>query len=286
MKILSLVLSITVMAVLLAPEAFSQEPAREALPNAVFAFASDSGAELLADLSEESSEKIAVIKTFNKAICPDGKILDITFVKHQPRSEKGNGRQTSRNFKNLAGDVFHVVHGKLKADDNCLLVSRNYLQSKRLVPMKTGGLTPEGFPARPAKCDGKTKSGLPHQQNRAPAGCWQLAQISDDDRLLAVTYEPRKKNLLAGLVLQIGERYMIHEMPATANSVSAWREGDGGEFDPAVFAPLFALQNEKDGSWEIGIVWSGEEGGNLSVYRSKGSTLEEVVKGYRYWMAE
>ena len=187
MKTLSLVLSLTLMAVLPAPEAFSQKSDREALPNAVFAFANDGGTELLADLSEEPSEKIAVIKTFNKAICADNKILDITFVKHQPRSEKDNGRQASRNFKNLAGDVFHVVHGKLNADDNCLLVSRNYLQSKRLVPVKTGGLTPEGFSARPEKCDGKTKSGLPHQQNRAPAGCWQLAQIGDNDRLLAVT---------------------------------------------------------------------------------------------------
>src|SRR5260370_33859941 len=130
MKIVSLVLSITVMAVLLAPEAFSQEPAREALPNAVFAFASDSGTELLADLSEESSEKIAVIKTFNKAICTDGKILDITFDKHQPRSEKGNGRQTSRNFKNIAGHAFHFVHGQLQAGANCLLLRRYYVRSK------------------------------------------------------------------------------------------------------------------------------------------------------------
>lgn len=276
---------IALLAVVLVPTAVPGESAPFASPDAVFAFANDSGTDLLTGSSEESSGKVAV-KAISQAICPGNRILDVTFSRHQAHSPKDNGRQTSGNFRNLEGDLFHIVRGQAKADETCLLATRDYMQGKRLVSLKTTGMTPEGLAVKPAKCDAETKKNIPSQQNRAPVSCWQLAKIGDNGRLLAVNYEPRQKNLLAALVLQMGDRSMVHEMPATADSTSAWREGDEGKFDPSDFTPLFVLQNEKDGSWEVGIVWSGEEGGSLSVYRSKGSLLEEVVKGYRYWMPE
>jgi hypothetical protein len=103
--------------------------------------------------------------------------------------------------------------------------------------------------------------------------------------LLAVLYEPRQKDLLAALVLEVGEKHFVYEMPAKADANSSWRAGDEGHFNPTTLAPLFVLENHRDGSWDLGISWAGEEGANLSAYRStSASRLKKVVSGYVYWI--
>jgi hypothetical protein len=260
------------------------EKEEEQLIGEAFGFANRTGAELLVT-DANASENAAVVGGFTKAICAGSNTFDVRFVAHQSGGKKDNGRDTSHNFENLAGSVFHVVQGKVKADDTCLLVDRKYMKDKRPLPVKT--TIREGDPASAVVCDAKTKGSLAKQRERAPVDCWQLAQIGENGRLLAVTYEPRQKGLLAALVLQIGDRRFVHEMPAQADSVSAWREGDGGKFDPTTLIPLFALQNERDDSWDVGILWAGEEGANLNVYRSSSaSTLRKIGTGYRYWSPE
>jgi len=273
------------------------EPARQEKTegNAIagaFAFANRAGTELLVT-DQDAPENNAAVKTFSKAVCPGNQVFDVKFVAHQSRGKQDSGRATSHNFTNVAGSVFHIVDGKVKADDACLLAPETYIKDKRLLPMKLTKAPvklDQPVSARrlsALRCDAKTNGSLPRQQGRAPKDCWQLAQIGEDVRLLAVLYEPHQKDLLAGLVLAAGGKHFVYEMPGQADPISAWREGDGGKFDPTALAPLFALYNDVDGSWDIGISWAGEEGANLSAYRSTGaSALKKVVSGYVYWYPE
>ncbi len=249
-----------------------------------FAFANRAGTELLVT-DQNASEKNAVVKTFSKAICPGNKVFDVRYVGHQSSGKKDSGRATSRNFENVAGSVFHIVDGKVNADEACLLAPDAYIKDKRLLPLKVA--VKQDQPVSALRCDAQTQGGLVRQQGRAPVDCWQLAQIDPDGRLLAVLYEPHGKDLLAGLVLEVGKKHFVYEMPARADATSSWREGDSGQFDPATLAPLFVLQNDRDGSWDVGISWAGEEGANLSAYRSaSASRLKKVVSGYVYWYPE
>jgi len=257
-----------------------------------FAFANRAGTELLVT-DQDAPENNAAVKTFSKAVCPGNQVFDVKFVAHQSRGKQDSGRATSHNSTNVAGSVFHIVDGKVKADDACLLAPETYIKDKRLLPMKLTNAPvklDQPVSARrlsALRCDAKTNGSLPRQQGRAPKDCWQLAQIGEDVRLLAVLYEPHQKDLLAGLVLAAGGKHFVYEMPGQADPISAWREGDGGKFDPTALVPLFALYNDGDGSWDIGISWAGEEGANLSAYRSTGaSALKKVVSGYVYWYPE
>lgn len=264
-----------------------QEEETGQLIGAAFAFANGAGAELLVT-DENAPENNAVVKTFSKAVCPGNKVFDVKFVAHQSRGKQDSGRATSRNFDNIAGSVFHMVQGKVEADEACLLAPETYIKDKRLLPMKlTNVPVRQDQPVSALRCDARTKRGLVRQQGRAPEDCWQLAQIGEDGRLLAVLYEPRQKDLLAALVLEVGEKHFVYEMPAKADLISSWREGDQGHFDPTTLAPLFVLENDRDVSWDIGISWAGEEGANLSAYRSaSASRLKKVVSGYLYWYPE
>ena len=252
-----------------------------------FAFANRAGTELLVT-DQDAPENNAAVKTFSKAVCPGNQVFDVKFVGHQSRGKQDSGRATSHNFTNVAGSVFHIVDGKVKADDACLLAPETYIQDKRLLPMKlTNAPVKQARPVSAPGCDAKTKGSLPRQQGRAPKDCWQLAQIGEDVRLLAMLYEPQGKDLLAALVLEAGGKHFVYEMAAQASPISAWREGDGGQFDPATLAPLFVLQNARDGSWDVGISWAGEEGADLRVFRSaSASTFKKIVSGYFYWYPE
>jgi hypothetical protein len=245
----------------------------------LFGFANEAGTKLLAT-DESTSENPGIVKTLTKAICPGSRTFNIQFLAHQSGNKKDNGRDTSYNSANRAGSVFHIVDGKVEDNGTCLLVNWNYLEGKQLLPLKT--MFQEGNAASRPRCDDKTKSGLAKQRGRAPVDCWLLADIGENGRVLAVCYAPRQKSLLAALVLQIGDRQFVNQMPAVYNSISTWREGDGGKFDPATLVPLFALKDGQNGPWDIAIEWLGEEGSNLNVYRSGLDTLKPVLTGYRY----
>jgi hypothetical protein len=260
-----------------------EEPEGNSIAGA-FAFANRAGTELLVT-DQNASNKNAVVKTFTTTVCPGNKVFGVRYVGHQSSGKKDSGRDASRNFTNVAGSVFHIVEGSVKADEHCLLASATYMKDRRPLPMKVAARQDQ--PVNALRCDAQTQGGLRRQQGRAPVDCWQLAQIDPDGRLLAVLYEPHGKDLLAALVLEVGEKHFVYEMPARADAASAWRAGDSGHFDPATLAPLFVLQNDRTGSWDVGISWAGEEGANLSVYRSaSASRLKKVVSGYVYWYPE
>ena len=267
-------------------EPAAQERTEENAIAGAFAFANGDGTELLVT-DQNASEQDAVVKTFSKAVCPGNKVFEVRYAGHQSSSKKNSGRDVSRNFTNVAGSVFHIIEGAgaVKADEHCLVASAAYMKDRRPLPMKVA--VRQDQPVSAPRCDARTQGGLRRQQGRAPVDCWQLAQIDPDGRLLAVLYEPHGKDLLAALVLEIGKEHFVYEMPARADAASSWREGDGGQFDPATLAPLFVLQNDRDGSWDVGISWAGEEGADLSVYRSaSASRLKKVVSGYVYWYPE
>src|SRR5258708_22349592 len=185
-----------------------------------FAFAIRAGTELLVP-DQNASEKNAVVKTFSKAICPGNKVFDVRYVGHQSSGKKDSGRATSRNFENVAGSVFHIVDGKVNADEACLLAPDAYIKDKRLLPLKVA--VKQDQPVSALRCDAQTQGGLVRQQGRAPVACWQLAQIDPDGRLLAVLYEPNGKDLLAGLVLESRKKTSVYAMRARGDGASACR---------------------------------------------------------------
>lgn len=194
-----------------------------------FAFANRAGTELLVT-DENAPENKAAVKTFSKAVCPGNQVFDVKFVAHQSRGKQDSGRTTSHNFTNVAGSVFHIVDGKVKADDACLLAPETYIKDRRLLPIKVTKVRVKDEQNQQdgrLGCDAKTMGSLPRrrQTGRAPKDCWQLALIGEDVRLLAVLYEPHQKDLLAGLVLAAGGKYFVYEMPGQANPISgtAWK---------------------------------------------------------------
>jgi hypothetical protein len=52
-------------------------------------------------------------KHFSKALAAPGKIVSVTYVKHQKSTDKNNGRQTASNFTEDEGELFRLSQGKV-----------------------------------------------------------------------------------------------------------------------------------------------------------------------------
>jgi hypothetical protein len=97
--------------------------------------------------------------------------------------------------------------------------------------------------------------------------------------LVAALYAPRGDNLLAALVLSTKTGIFIKPLPAQEGT---WRVDDEGDLHAEGIGPIFALATA-DGSIEIALDWPGEEGHDLSLYKtSPQGILEEVLTGYLF----
>jgi hypothetical protein len=242
--------------------------AKKAPPDMSFAYANGAGNALLAvgDLDAMAAARL------DSAICADGRIITVKFARMQAEAQRSTGRNNAGNFNASAGPRFAVAGGK--ASPVCLLAKRDFLEGKRIVPIRRYTLTGAKRP-----CDSSIRDRIPALEQRPLAECTLVAAIGTDTQLVAALYAPRGDNLLAALVVLTRTGIFIKPLPAPEGN---WRVDDEGDLHPEGIGPIFALATA-DGAIEIALDWPGAEGDDLSLYRtSPQGVLEEVLGGYLY----
>jgi hypothetical protein len=236
-----------------------------------FAYADSSGRRLLA--VSELSDPAAVLT----AICQSGGRLAVRFDRHQPRGENDSGRQTSRNFDNDEGDLFRVVDGDAGRDETCLLIG------PALFALASPTI-PRG--ALDTRCDPADSTRITEVKQRLVTSCSRVWIVDDTTRVVAAVFELRGDSALASLALIDPIQVALLDFPGHHDpDAGTWRVGDGGAFHAEHINILFVTVGPTDRA--IALAWGAGEGESsvLAVAVEGATTLEEGVRGYRYWMA-
>ena len=255
-----------------------------------FGYSNADGTAILSTMAEGgTSNPTENPREFDAAICSDSTAVRVSFERYQNPGVNDNGRDWARNFDQRGGQRLRVVGGRAPADASCLLTTQAFLAGKRFLSFKQE--------KKAIACDSQTTSQLGTAGRRGVHFCRQFAAAAPSGQLLAVEFDRRGNDLLAGIVLKMGDQLFIHQLPAKydQDNVTGWRVGDQGHlfnYDQNasfldlevvnVFRPLFALKDEATGAVALGIQWAGEEGLSLMLLSTSREKLEEAAKGYRY----
>jgi hypothetical protein len=273
-----------------AAQACSLDVATSSGKSMAFGYSNAEGTAILSTMAEGgTSNPTENPREFDAAICSDSTAVRVSFERYQNPGVNDNGRDWARNFDQRGGQRFRVVGGRAPADASCLLTTQAFLAGKQFLSFKQE--------RKALACDSQTTSRLAAAGRRGVHFCRQFATAAAGEQLLAVEFDRRGNDLLAGIVLKMDDQLFVHQLPAKydQDNVTGWRVGDQGHlfnYDQNasfldlevvnVFRPLFALKDEATGAIVVGIQWAGEEGLSLMLLSTSREKLEEVAKGYRY----
>ena len=242
--------------------------AKKSSPEISFAYANRGGTALLA---EAHLDAIAAAR-LDSAICDDGRVITVKFAVMQAEAKGSTGRNDARNFNADAGARFAAVGGRVSPV--CLLVRRDFLADKRILPITRHTLAGAKRP-----CDPSLRDRIPSLEQRPLAECTSVASIGTDAQLVAAVYEPHGDNLLAALVVLTRTGIFIKPLPAPEGN---WQADGDGDLHAEEIGPIFALATA-DGAIEIALDWPSTDGLGLQLYKtSSPGVLEEILTGYLY----
>jgi hypothetical protein len=240
-----------------------------AAPEFAFGFSNQDGSQLLA------LPPVSNAASLTKAVC-DGRMIDVKYLREQPKGAQDTGRQTARNFSQVKGALFKLVKGTLPADSLCLLGTKATFAKRTLVVV-----APET-----GDCDEASSTAAAELTQRKVTRCVTTATFPES-RLSFASYELDGSSALAALVLTREKgKPAVRKFPATweRGAPSCWRVDDGCEFDPSTYRVAFAMTGPA--GLELYALWAGAEGENAEVLRVKGPELKVVASASRYWSPE
>ena len=241
-----------------------------AAPEFSFGFTNQDGTKLLALPPLGAPERLT------KVVC-DGRLLDVRYLRDQPKGPKDSGRQTARNFDQVKGALFKLVKGTMPADALCVLATPAAFAKRKLLAVTT---------EIGERCDEKTASLMAELGKRQVTKCLPTGSF-EGARLSFASYELEGTTALAGVGLtpETGGP-AIRKFPAAweKGSPSCWRADDGCEFDPSSYRVVFAMRGKE--GLELFALWAGAEGENAEVLRVAGAELKVIASASRYWSPE
>lgn len=240
-----------------------------AAPEFSFGFSNQDGRQLLA------LPPVSNAASLTKAVC-DGRLIDVKYLREQPKGPNDTGRQTARNFSQVKGALFKPVKGALPADALCLLGTNATFAKRKLLAIA----------AETGDCDEASSTAAADLTKRKVSKCVTTATFPES-KLSFASYELEGSSALAALVLtQERGKPAVRKFPATweRGAPSCWRVDDGCEFDASTYRIAFAMTGPA--GLELYALWAGAEGENAEVLRVKGSSLKVVSSASRYWSPE
>ena len=232
-----------------------------------FALQDKDGARLLLLPDVEHPERL---KT---ALCSDGRRVAVQFERRQTARSGANGRQTPRNFDELAGSVFRIGAGRVGSDAICFLASEPLLAGASALTISA--------PLQDGACQQRGR--FASLRARPVVHCWPLARLQSGQQVALLEFARRGKDALASLAVVDGSRALFADYPAEFRGAGAdlWRADDGGVLSPDGFRVVCALQ--RGSGLALGIAWAGPEGQSLSLWVSEGrEPFRQVIRDYWY----
>jgi hypothetical protein len=258
-------------------------PARAPAAPMAFAFSDATGKRLLALADDPAS--IADPRAFGAAVCADGTIAKVAYVRLQRAAPGGNGRQTAANFDRETGHLYAVVSSRpVPKGVACLLTGAAFVSGARAAPLAVRGAWEDG-PFVPAdSCPRDLLEPLELARKARATACLPLGP-SGKDRGAAVAFVEGVEVPTLVLVYAGPAGVFTHEVRAAGerNDVTCWRIDDACTLDPRTYR-LVALH--AGGTTRLIVLWAGPEGEQAQLAELRDGKIVGVLEAYRYWSPE
>jgi len=262
---LLLSLSLGLSASAIAAEVKSKQTDQLSEKNFAFAYSDLSGTRLLSSNSDRP-------KRFIQVIYAPGLQTAITYVKHQKRSEKDNGRQTAWNFDNDDGELYKLAKGKLTENETVILTTKDAFQGHTFLKYKA--LTKGEFTKTTVRSIESIKKRKIKKQGL-------IGEVSKEIKIGLVEFQRGKDQLpLASIVLSTPKGLVFHDMVGRDDPYSTWRVEDGGKIKPEWFNVLFVTKSKS--GYSLAIENWGSEGTSTFILQQKDRNFRWVAHGARY----
>ena len=239
--------------------------ALSAAPESAFAFVDATGKRLLAVGAVEQPARLT------RATC-DGKLVEVTYLREQPRGAKDTGRLVSFNFDQSPGSLYELQGAAAERDATCLLGTPSFFAVRAPVPV-----TASKQPCAKPLADAAAALG-----KRAVQACTEVGRFPGGT-LAHVAFASDGEQLLVGLALDAGATTALRAFPAKRDpgGFSCWRADDGCAFPPHSYRVPLVLKR-KDGLELLGL-WDGPEGQVAERLSVSGQALAVADVASRYW---
>ncbi|MHC9538113.1 MAG: hypothetical protein AB9903_01190 [Vulcanimicrobiota bacterium] len=249
--------------------------------NCDFGFPDESGKRLI--ISRRQAD-LKYTEKFTKALGPNGRLYSVSFSACQKMSDKSTGRDTSRNFHNLRGNVFSVKNSAIKTRtgankyyDTCLTGTEEFFSTRKVL-MPT--------PLRKGPMDVKIIKKIEKERDRKISATWGLVRFDSGEKIYLVLFERQGDDALASLAVLTPQKAVYNDYPAkySRDSLSVWRVSDNGEMNPDAFVIPYGFRTKS--GIEFIVSWYSEEYEDISLMHENGDRLEYLQKGGRYIMPQ
>lgn len=257
-----LVLTLSMMALAQANYREDDPGANQVLSGSAFGFADQPGRQVLVPVEPGLARGM---KGFRKAVAAPGRVVDLAYAGSQ-RSELDAGASSQR-FAEVSGAVF-AASQTFGPGDHVLVATEDFLAERQVL-----AVTPA---AGEVPCSPAMRRELADRAGRDLAWCREIGTLSDGGRLSLARFAPHGRDELVTLGWSMpGAPTVYLDHAGTAEAGGTWQVGDGGEFSPEAYQPLFAFAGAS--GRELAVRWSGPEGDALDLYRQDGDTLAPFV---------
>lgn len=217
--------------------------------------------------------KLARPQLLKTALCAGGRRVPVRFAHRQAEDANSDGRQTSRSFDKLAGNVFAVSGKTVDPGTPCFLASDALLAGSAV--LSVGAPDGSGACLQPGR--------FAALRDRPVVHCWPLARLGPGKDIALLEFERRGKDALASLVLVDGSGTIFADVHAEFRGAGEdlWRVDDGGVLSPEGLQVVCVL--ERKGWHALGTAWVAAEGRSLSLWIAEGGDqFTKVVNDYWY----
>ncbi|MGE5371624.1 MAG: hypothetical protein ACM3QZ_06495 [Solirubrobacterales bacterium] len=246
-----------------------------------FALASEDGKRLILFCTEPGVKP----ESLTVAIGENGRVLPVTFQKHQKANDQDSGRQTADNFDNMDGDLYLITTEKAEPDETYYLADPTVFVPQAILNARPWNDRDNSL--APPALDKKTLTQVEKAKGRKIDQSWILSDLDTGMKAALILFKRQGDNMLASIAFIKQDKVMFYDMPASYKDVvendSAWRVDDGGEIGPGNFNILFYAQGTK--GLIMGIAWGAPEGEAAFIVQEDGANLVETdIQASRYWV--
>lgn len=207
------------------------------------------------------------MKGFRKAVAAPGRVVDLAYAGVQRGDGDPAAGPSARRFAEAAGAVF-AASREFAPGDHVLVATEEFLAARQVL-----AVTPV---VGETACARDVREALAARAARAVVWCRVVGAVDDGGRLSLARFAPHGREELVTLAWTMPEAPTVYlDHVGTAEAGGTWRVGDGGEFAPEAYQPLFAFLGAS--GRELAVRWSGPEGDALDLYRQDGDSLVSSV---------
>lgn len=279
-------LASSLLAIVLALSTPAASPAEGSAPApaAPMAFAfSDAAGKRLLTLADPAS--IAEPRALEAAVCADGNIAKVAYVRLQRDAKGGNGRQTAANFDHVTGHLYAVVSPKpVPKGVACLLTGAAFVSGARAAPLAVRGAWEDGPVVGADPCPRDLVAPLELARKARASTCLSLGPSGSDRGAVVAFIEGVEVPTLV-LVYAGPAGVFNREVRAAGarNDVTCWRIDDACTLDPRTYR-LVALH--AGGVTRLIVLWAGPEGEQAQLTELRDGKIVGSLEAYRYWSPE